>query len=176
MMYELQRGEQVPNHLLLLLTENLGKFDKVMDKEIPKLPILIVHWHALIGHVLVIADLGHTLSRGDSLSKMQGAKIRDIPNGPHPVHTCTPILNLCPSRCSTSEMVSLIRRSLPRLSHRPSKGCRIMNFRSPGSPSTTGSPSSKNEMTCPGGMPGSMCTVRDSESRSNLTLGHFSQT
>ena len=53
-----------------------------------------------------------------------------------------------PTSASTSEMVRLCRRSAPARSKRACGSVRSTNLRSPGSPSSSGPPSSKNTTSC----------------------------
>mmetsp|Transcript_7382 Transcript_7382/g.27823 ORF Transcript_7382/g.27823 Transcript_7382/m.27823 type:complete len:288 (-) Transcript_7382:265-1128(-) len=79
-----------------------------------------------------------------------------------------------PTRACTRVMRLVINRSSPILVKVASALVLMRMRRSPGSPSTTGSPSSKNKSSCPSGAPASISTCKVPLSRCSFTLGHSS--
>mmetsp|Transcript_11428 Transcript_11428/g.48735 ORF Transcript_11428/g.48735 Transcript_11428/m.48735 type:complete len:227 (-) Transcript_11428:388-1068(-) len=79
-----------------------------------------------------------------------------------------------PTSASTRLIRQVMCRSFPSRLKRSSCDVLMRMRKSPGSPSTSGSPSSKNNSSCPSGTPGSISTRSVPLSRASFTFGHSS--
>ena len=85
------------------------------------------------------------------------------------------LLPLLPPALAAAAALPLLASSTPAtLRNRGCRACLTTKTRSPGSPSTSGSPSSKNLISCPGRVPGSTVTSTSDASRTSFTASHSS--